>query len=517
MNISKKKLVISMVAVVAVMAGIVALSQSGRFADLFAGQQKEGDSQDNENKGTPIVYRKPLGAGELALPDGKGDPGLRITEETRKGLRLETAEVVRAVEKRAMPPQLGTINFDNESMLQIKPRFPGELAAIKQIDETKEITVNGSPRLVTQKRPIQFGDRVKQGDELVEFWSATIGTQKAALVDAICSLRLSQDTLDRQKKLFEEGAIALAALRVAERQVQSDSLAVMTAERTLRMWKLTNEEIKEIKDEANIIHDQNKTRDIVKEVERWARVSVTVPWFDKTEAGKNRELTILEKNTNIGDIVDNTNFGTTLFKVADMSRLQIWVHPPQEFLPIIRQGLDNKGNGGGKPQWHIRFKADPPGKPPLVLDIDRIAPMFEPNQRSPMVVGYLPNKDYRHLVGQAVTATIYVDPEKDTVEIPTDALNEIKGQSFVFVEDAKNKNEYSCRRVAVVARFKDFSIVRSMLRDEDKNLSEKEVKQGRWPLRPLLPEERVVTRGVVEMTTALENLLIRERAKELAK
>src|SRR5262245_758568 len=124
MNTSKTKFLIILVAGVGVVAGIVVLSQSGRFAGLFAGQQKEGDTHDNENKGTPIVYRKPLGAGELALPDGKGDPGLRITDETRKGLRLETAEVVRAVAKRAMPPQLGTINFDNESMLQIKPRFP---------------------------------------------------------------------------------------------------------------------------------------------------------------------------------------------------------------------------------------------------------------------------------------------------------------------------------------------------------------------------------------------------------
>jgi hypothetical protein len=109
-----------------------------------------------------------------------------------------------------------------------------------------------------------------------------------------------------------------------------------------------------------------------------------------------------------------------------------------------------------------------------------------------------------------------VDAVPDTVEIPTDALNEVKGQSFVFVRDNKDKNEFSCRRVSVVQRFKGYSIIRSKLGEETKKLSEQEVKQGRWPLRPLLPNEMVATRGVVELTTALENLLVREQAKELA-
>jgi multidrug efflux pump subunit AcrA (membrane-fusion protein) len=516
MNTKTKVVVFSVLGLV-VVAGAFFLYQSGKLEHLFTAAEKQGEGGESEQVGTPIVYRKPIGDGEVPLADGQGDPGLRITEETRMGLALELKEAVEALAKRALPPQVGTVNFDNETMFQIKPRFPGELSEMRKVSELKEITVNGSTRFVSKDRPIKFGDKVKQGDVLVEFWSQTLGLQKASFVDAICSLRLSQETLDRQRELFRDGALPLAALKVAERQVQADNNAVMTAERTLRMWKLTNDEIKEIRDEANIIHDQKKTRDVVNEVERWARVQVKVPWFDKSDEGKQRKLTILEKNTSIGDIVDNANYGTTLFRLADMSRLQIWVHPPEEYLPIIRKGLDNNGNGSGKLKWHIRFQADPADKPPLVLDIEQVGPSYEPNQHNPMVIGYLPNKDHHYLVGQALTATIFVDPDKDTVQIPTDALNEIKGQSYVFVRDAKNKNEYSCRRVSVVQRFKDVSFVRSKLTAKDKAFSQVEVKQGRWPLRPLLPKEFVVTRGVVEMTTALENLLTRERAKELAK
>jgi multidrug efflux pump subunit AcrA (membrane-fusion protein) len=515
MNTKTKVMIFSLLGITAAV-GALFVYQSGKFTDLLAAHTKTAVDGDAENNGKPFVYRKPLAEGEVPLSDGKGDPGLRISEEARKGLTLEVKEAVAAVAKRALPPQLGTINYDNETMFQIKPRFPGELSAMSQVGESKEIFVNGSTRYVVKERPIKFGDKVKQGDVLVEFWSQTLGLQKAAFVDAICSLRLSQETLDRQGDLFKQGAMSLAGLKVAERQVQADNNAVMTAERTLRMWKLTNDEIKEIRDEANIIHDQKKSRDVVKEVERWARVQVKVPWFDKTEDGKKRELTILEKNTAIGDIVDNANYGTTLFRLADMSRLQIWVHPPEEYIPIIRKGLERNGNGNGKPKWQIRFQADAADKPPLLLDIEQIAPSFEPTQHNPMVIGYLDNKDHHYFVGQAVTATIFVYPELDTVEIPTDALNEVKGQSFVFVRDDKDKNEYSCRRVSVVQRFKNYSIVRSKLADEHKKFSEQEVKQGRWPLRPLLANDLVVTRGVVELTTALENLLVRAQANELA-
>lgn len=71
------------------------------------------------------------------------------------------------------------------------------------------------------------------------------------------------------------------------------------------MWKLTNDEIDAIKKEANEIHDTKMPRDAAKEAEKWARVEVNVPWFDT--AHPNREVTILEKNTQLNDMVDPAN------------------------------------------------------------------------------------------------------------------------------------------------------------------------------------------------------------------
>jgi hypothetical protein len=118
------------------------------------------------------------------------------------------------------------------------------------------------------------------------------------------------------------------------------------------------------------------------------------------------------------------------------------------------------------------------------------------------------------IVGQFVTVTLYVNPEPDTVEISTDALNEVNGESLVFVQPDPARPEYVQRRVVVVARFKDKSFVRSnKLTAKEAEQSKQEVQKGRHPLEPLQPGERVATRGVLEMTACLEDLLSKESEK----
>jgi len=527
-----------------------------------------------------------------------GDPGLKLTELMIKGLDLTTAAVVDA-RIRPLPPQIGTLNYDNETMFLIKCRFNGELVWMAERDD-KIIDKDGYEKNI--KRAVKFGDKVKQGEVLAVFWSVALGTAKAAFVDAISAVRLSEDSLDRLTALYKDGALPLAVFKTAERQLQGDNNNLLTAERSLRMWKMTDKEIEDLRREANEIIDsrfldpkgkitkiddtsvtlllskddkegtvykfakdckfsrairkdgkddkeeikgglkadifqtigkkglgatvvtngkgevtdvlvsQHKERDVVDEVNRWARTEVYVPWFDK--AHPDRELTVVEKNTNIGDIVDNTNFGTWLFRVADMSKLQVWVHPPEEYLSLIRNGM--RKNGGL--MWDIRMQADPDA-PPYNLHVDLIAPSIEPNQHNPMVVGYLPNKDlkypkdHKHLVGQFVTATIQMPPEDDTVEIPTVAVNEYNGQSFIFVKAKDRPGEYTIRRIAIVRRYADYTVVRTKFREQDKKFSADEVKEGRYPLRILDRGEQVVTHGVVELTTSLETLLAKESIK----
>ena len=118
---------------------------------------------------------------------------------------------------------------------------------------------------------------------------------------------------------------------------------------------MTKEEVQAIKEEANIIHDQKLVRDADTEAKRWGRVEVRVPVFDRNDKGK--ELVIVEKNTSMGAMVDPINTAAPLFRVADMNRLQIWAHPPEEYLPLVRIMLDHPEKGPAR--WDVRFQTDP--------------------------------------------------------------------------------------------------------------------------------------------------------------
>jgi multidrug efflux pump subunit AcrA (membrane-fusion protein) len=454
---------------------------------LFAGRSKEGSDEKQKAEGAVLIEM------------GKNQ-GLRLPPETVASMEITTKEAKEAKPEdvRALPPQIGTLNYTNNGLFPIPSRFPGEAIKFGEVVDTE----NPTP---TRMRPLRAYDKVKQGDLLVVIWSQQLGTNKAALVDAISALRLSERAFDRQKGLMKTISTTIAAYEAAQAQFEKDKNALRTAERTLRIVsRLTDKEIEEIKEEAKTLLDQNKTPTLEQE-KNWARVEVRVPWFD--EANPNRELVIVEKNINVNQMVDPINT-PYLFKLADLSKLQIWVYPPEEYLPIIDKGVQK---GAGRLQWDIRFLADPPEVPPQRLDIANVAPTIVADQHTALVFGFLDNPEGKYRVGQNVTATIHVPPDKDTVEIPTVALNQVEGQAFVFVQDDPAKPEYSLRRVRVTSTFKDVTYVRSKLTDEDKRNSETEVKRGRLPLQPLPPGARVITRGVVELTRALDDLATKER------
>jgi hypothetical protein len=477
--------------VIVVGASILAIPQLRDAIGIKWGAEAAAADSDKE-KSAKVFFAK------------DGAPGLNLTQEAITGLQIDPVAARRPATTRALPAQSGTINYDIDRLFSMPARVAGEIAEMAEFEEP---ALSGKPT----KRPIRAFDRVKQGQLLAVVFSPTIGQQKGALVDALCSLQLSEEQLDRHLKLYAESALAYSQLKASERQVQADRNSVNTAERTLRLWKMNDKEIDDIKKEAKDILEKNGQRNPEAEAKRWGRVEVRVPIFDPDHM--DRELTIVEKNTNLNSMVDPINTATPLFRVADMSRLQIWAHPPEEYLPLIRQMLDHPEKGPAR--WDVRYQVGGVDKPPLELTFFTVAPSLEVTQHTPMVVGYIDNpKGVKYVVGQFVTVTLYVAPEPDTVEVPTDALNEVNGESLVFVQSKTSKYDFIQRRVVVVARFKDWSFVRSKLTDKEKEQSQQEVARNRLPLAPLHEGDRVVTRGILEMTACLEGLLAQEANKK---
>ena len=481
-------------------AGVLIIGAALVFLFVPAVRQRAGDWFTGKEKAGSGSAQKPVPAELLALKNG--ELGLRLSKEAIASLDLQLIDVELAVKTRALPPLIGTVNYDNERMFILRPRFAGAIEEIKQVPDSEY------PQGEKKYRPIRWGDRVKQGDTLAILWSRDLGEKKAALVDAICALDFSSRQKETQKRAVDEGALPLVTYLATVRQVQADRGALLTAERTLRMWKLPDAEIEAIRNEAKVIIDLKKERK-PEEEKNWARVEIQVPHFMKDNeagmvAGPSRPLVIVEKNTQLGDMADPGR-DMPLFKLADLSRLQIWVHPPEEYLPVLREKLKE---GPGALKWDIRFQSESARTPSLQqLPVTQVSPSLEPNQHTPMLMGYLDNPEGKYLIGQFVTATIYVPPPAHTVEIPTEAINHLNGQELVFVQNPKAADEFLLRRISVVQSFKQTSLVRSQLTNDEEKLAEVQRSKGQFPvLQALRPGERVITRGVVELTTALEEL-----------
>ncbi len=483
---------------------VLFLIPSARDAIMAWVRPQAEDQQAPAKKAAPV---------EL-LHDREGHDGLRISRDAMQNYEVNPFSVAAATRSRPMPPQMGTVNFDNDYIFWIRPRFAGEMVSFYQVKE------NLYPDGPQRERDLSFNDRLKQGDVLGVFWSKDLGMAKAALVDATIAKALSEETYKRHSDLLGKGAISEATFLQTEKQYRADISAYNSALRPLYVWKVPKEEIDDVKREAaKILEDLKKPRDPEEEIKRWAKVEIKAPvyaWKDG-KPDPERELVVLEKNTSANDFVDPGR-DLPLFRLADLTRLQIWIHPPEEYLPMLREHLNRKGapdqNGRGL-RLLAKFQADPPGTPPLELTVARMSPSLDPTLKTPMLIAELKNPELKYLVGQAVNAIIELPALPDTVEVPTDAINLVESQSLVLVRPRDGKeNEYYLRRVAVAQTAGTKTLVRSKLTPDDEKQSASEKEKGRRPIEPLRPGDVVLTRGVVELTAALEDLITNAAGKK---
>jgi hypothetical protein len=93
---------------------------------------------------------------ELELIEVQGNQGLRLPAAAVAALRLQPAEALTTTEARPLPPQIGTLNYDNDRLFTIRSRFPGELADVGKVMDTD------GPVTPTRQRPLRFGDKVNR-------------------------------------------------------------------------------------------------------------------------------------------------------------------------------------------------------------------------------------------------------------------------------------------------------------------------------------------------------------------
>ncbi len=422
------------------------------------------------------------------LIEGQPDT-FRLEEDAAKVMKIPAPYKITSDPARRQLTLAGSLAFDPNLLGRVQSRFAGEVIAIAPADE---------PLLDRQGKTVKghtlsYGNRVVKNQLMAVVWSKDLGEKKSELVDWLVKLSLDEENLKELEDLWRKEAGSEANYRAAKNAVSGDLNNIARVRRTLDIWKVTPEEVKEIEEEAKRVLSSKNIRDLnqIKDNHgKWARVEVRAP-FDGI---------IVEKNLAVGSMVDPTQ---DLFRVADLRKLAVFANAYEEDQRLL-QDMQAQLRPSLVP-WRVHLTADPE-KTPLSSDgIERIGYIVDPQQRTNLVIGKVDNKDDRLRVGQSVTALVDVPPPAGVVSIPATALVEDGTDSVVFVQPDPKKLMYVMKRVFVVQRFNGQAYVLSKLTDKQKQAGLKELTPGEW----------LVASAVVELKAALEEVQARQRREKL--
>jgi len=399
---------------------------------------------------------------------------LQVPDDVVLALGVRTTKVITAP-----PPEPlkldGSLFLDANRMVHVHTRFAGEVVELGELEATAPAAGGPTGEEWHLSRPIRFGDQVKKGQLLAVVWSKELGEKKSELVENLSRLRLDEEKAKRLEELLAKGAVPERSVKEAERNVESDLIAVARIERTLRSWRLSEDEINVIRAEAEKVHKHKGQWG--KELEgTWARVEVRAPIG----------ATVVEKNVAVGDFVTTD---ADMFKIADLIRLDVLAHVYEEDLPEIEKLPKDQR------RWTIFLRTDPRAKP-LEGSFEQIGNIIDPNQHTALTMGWVDNSSGRLRVGQFVTAQIKLPAGSLEVAVPNSAVIDEDGTSLVFVQTDPKKHQYTRRRVTVLHRRDDSAHISSDPPPEEKKLG----------ARGLVAGELVVTVGGVEMAAELDSL-----------
>lgn len=376
----------------------------------------------------------------------------------------------------------GTTAFDPARLIRIRARFAP--AKVEQVGTVHDLGPSGMA--TSEVRELRTGDRVKKDETVLGvFYSVDVAARKNDLVDALVQLRLDQQLLDKIEELYKSGATTEVMLLNARRNVEVDRNGIARAQNALRIWNIPEADIAEVHKEAEEISKRHGKRDPGK-AKDWGRVELRAPV----------DGVIVERNVGKDEVVvDGT---TNLFQIAQVDRLMVVAHAPEDDLPTLLNLPQHRR------AWTLRTvgAANGEGMPGRIDDIGYI---IDVNQHSAVVKGHIDNPGGRLRAGQYVIATIDLPPPEDVVEVPVAAVVDDGRQCLVFIQADPEKPHFTLRRVDVTQRFDKTVFVRSKLPAGQAPLTPEEKAQRLLLRQPLEVGERVLAAGVLELKKELED------------
>ncbi len=390
---------------------------------------------------------------------------LQLVPGATEKLGLELTEVAAAPAPEPLRLD-GTLFLDANRMVNVRCRFNGDVIAVGEVaDNDPGDESAGQP---VRMRSLRYGDIVKPGQLLLIVSSKDLGEKKSEFVDALLSLQTTRERLERLEKLLKQQAVPEKSVLESRRELAGAEVAATRAERTLRSWGMADADMQGLRKEADEMRQKNWVSHPDEEL-NWGRVEIRAP-----AAG-----TIVEKNVVVGEMTSDR----TLFKIADLSRLDVMAHVYEEDLPDLENLASQQRH------WTIQLKSEPKA---LALRgcFNRIGSIIDPSQHTALVMGSVDNSQARLRVGQFITARIELPHVSGELAVPATAVVDKDGENYVLVKSAEQPLQFRLTRVSTTRRCES-----------------KVCLNGAATSAPDLHEgDVIIVRGAVEMIAELDRL-----------
>ncbi len=268
------------------------------------------------------------------------------------------------------------------------------LSLVGEVRLNEDLMAHLVPRVpgIVHKVNISLGDEVQEGQVLATIDSPELTELKADYLEKLRNLELTKRTFERKQYLKQENIASEADWLEAQSVHQNAETMLHSAKRRLIFIGLTEKEINDLpsaKDEA----------------------------FGRYELKSPLSGTIIAKHITRGEKIDEGE----VFTVADLSMVWVDLQIPAQDLGRVKEGL------------HILLSSTEGEVTEGKLSL--IGPVVNEESRTVLGRVVLPNPNGLWKPGIFVKGQIHSETPSSAVVVPSEAVQNIDGENFIFVPD----------------------------------------------------------------------------------
>ena len=279
---------------------------------------------------------------------------------------------------------LGEVRYNGNRLAKLTPLAPGVIADIR----------------------VDVGDRVEEGQVLAVINSVGVARAKSAYLSKIAELEARTTVFEREQRLVDENIAARRDFQDAQAALKLAELELRRTHQQLINLGFTESEV------ANVAAEQSSSSDLY----------VRAPF----------EGTVVERAAVLGEAAGTEE---SLFEIADLTTMWIEIAVPEEQAFQIERGGEIVASVRALPEVKV------PGQ------ITWVSPRIDERTRMVRARATVPNDRgiLRH--GMFTEINAIVGGASSSLLVPDDAVHEIDGAPFVFVQ--QEPDLFAVRRVHV--------------------------------------------------------------------